>query len=147
IGPLMRPTPAQLEAFYWTARLGSLKEAARHLNLAQPSVSIRLRDLEEQFGRPLFDRSARTLTLNATGDALFPTAETIMREIDSIRALMHAGAAGAASGVVRIGLSETFAQACLAECISILRADHPAVSLDITVGTSGVLEQEVLSRA
>ena len=52
----MRFTLAQLEAFYWIATLGTVRDAARHLNLAQPTVSLRLRDLETAFGAVLFER-------------------------------------------------------------------------------------------
>jgi DNA-binding transcriptional LysR family regulator len=42
----MRFTIAQLEAFFWTARLGSLSKAASYLHMSQPTISLRLRDLE-----------------------------------------------------------------------------------------------------
>ena len=46
----MRFTIAQLEAFFWTAQLGSLSKASGHLHLAQPTISLRLRDLERTLG-------------------------------------------------------------------------------------------------
>ncbi len=57
----MRITLAQLEAFFWVARLGSVHMAARQLNLAQPTVSLRLRDLEARLGTALFERAGRGL--------------------------------------------------------------------------------------
>ena len=54
-------TLRQLEAFYWIARLGSFHAAARHLHVAQPSVSARVRELERHLGVPLFERSGRGL--------------------------------------------------------------------------------------
>jgi len=140
----MRPTTAQLEAFYWVARLGSVKEAARHLNLAQPTVSLRLQDLEAQFRRPLFDRSGRRLALASAGEALMTRAGSWMHELDGIRELIHGPSQ--AAGIVRIGLSETFAQVCLPSCMHQLARTFPAVRLDITVGTSGALEAQVVDR-
>jgi hypothetical protein len=46
----MHITLAQLEAFFWTARLDPVQQAAQQLNLAQPTVSLRLRDLQQQLG-------------------------------------------------------------------------------------------------
>ena len=47
----MRATLNQLEAFYWIARLGGFHAAATRLNLTQPTVSLRIRGLEEALGR------------------------------------------------------------------------------------------------
>ena len=46
----MRATLNQLEAFYWIARLGGFHAAATRLNLTQPTVSLRIRGLEEALG-------------------------------------------------------------------------------------------------
>lgn len=140
----MRPTTAQLETFFWTVRLGSVKEAARHLNLAQPTISLRLQELESQFRRPLFDRTGRRLTLTPVGDALLPRAAALIRELVGIRELI--GGSELVAGVVNVGLSETFAQICLAECMGLLARDAPALQLDVTVGTSAALEHQVVER-
>jgi DNA-binding transcriptional LysR family regulator len=63
----MRFTLAQLEAFHWIAKLGTVRDAARHLNLAQPTVSLRLRDLETALGALLFERLGRALRLTDEG--------------------------------------------------------------------------------
>ena len=48
---MSRITFAQIEAFYWIARLGTFREAARQLNVSQPTISLRIRDLERVLGR------------------------------------------------------------------------------------------------
>ena len=55
----MRLTLAQIETFYWIARLGSFHAAARRLSLTQPSISGRIRELELDLGCALFDRTGR----------------------------------------------------------------------------------------
>jgi len=140
----LRPTTAQLETFFWVARLGSVKEAARHLNLAQPTISLRLQELEAQFRRPLFERVSRRLSLTPTGDALLPRAVALIHELSGIRELI--GGATLAAGVVRLGLSETFAQICLPDCMKLLARERPALQLDIAVGTSAALENQVIER-
>lgn len=140
----MRPTTAQLETFFWVVRLGSVKEAARHLNLAQPTISLRLQELEAQFRTPLFERVSRRLSLTPTGDALLPRAVALIHELAGIRALI--GGATLAAGVVHVGLSETFAQICLPDCMKLLTREYPALQLDITVGTSAALESQVIDR-
>ena len=53
----MRYTLNQAEAFYWVAKLGSFRAAAAHLHLTQPTVSLRVRELEKNLGAELLDRS------------------------------------------------------------------------------------------
>ncbi|WP_147707645.1 helix-turn-helix domain-containing protein, partial [Microvirga massiliensis] len=76
----MRITLAHLEAFVWIARLGSVKEAARQLNLAQPTISLRLRDLEDETRTVLFERSSG-MRLTHEGEALLGHATTILSEV------------------------------------------------------------------
>lgn len=141
----MRPTTAQLETFFWIARLGSVKEAAQYLNLAQPTISLRLQELEAQFQRTLFERGGRRLVLTHAGEALLPRAAALIGELTGIRELIT-GEAQAASGVVRVGLSETFAHICLSDAMKLLARDLPGVQLDIAVGTSAELEHQVVDR-
>lgn len=59
----MRITLAQIKACASVARLGTVREAAFQLNLAQPTVSLRMRDLELTLGATLFERNGRGLQL------------------------------------------------------------------------------------
>ena len=52
--------------YFWTvAREGSVSAAARSLRIAQPTVSTQVKQLEEQLGERLFERSGRGLVLIA----------------------------------------------------------------------------------
>jgi DNA-binding transcriptional LysR family regulator len=53
----MRITLRQIEAFYWTAKLGSIHAAADHLNFSQPAVSARIKELEGALNLELFTRT------------------------------------------------------------------------------------------
>jgi DNA-binding transcriptional LysR family regulator len=140
----MRPSIAQLEAFYWVARLGSIKQAAQHLNMAQPTISLRISDFEEQLGYPVFEREHRKLTLTRQGERLLPRVTSIINELSGLR--QFAVNADDVAGLVRVGLTEAFAQTCLATCIKRLGRLFPEVQLDTTIGISTELEENVVSR-
>ena len=74
----MRLTLAQIETFYWIARLGSFHAAARQLCVTQPSVSGRIRELERELGCALFDRTGGRARLTETGKAIRQQAETML---------------------------------------------------------------------
>jgi DNA-binding transcriptional LysR family regulator len=138
---LMRLTLAQLEAFYWTARFGSVQRAARQLNLAQPTVSLRLKSLQEELGVAVFERSGWGIKLTRSGELLFGHARNVLDEIGRIRDRI--GSTDEVTGVVKVGVPETFAVACLPGLLQALARDHPALRLELTVSTSSDLEREV----
>jgi DNA-binding transcriptional LysR family regulator len=80
---MSRVTFAQLETFYWTVQLGSAQRAADHLNLAQPTVSLRLKELRSALGSELFEKSSRGLIVTAEGKAILPHISTILSEVSA----------------------------------------------------------------
>ncbi|MDK2758080.1 MAG: LysR family transcriptional regulator [Blastomonas fulva] len=59
---------------------GSFTRAAESIGIAQPSLSIGIRDLEERLGEPLFDRQRPAVRLTAAGNRLLPIARRINSE-------------------------------------------------------------------
>ncbi len=64
------PPLRSLEAFVRIAKLGSAKAAASELALSPPALSRRIKALEDFMGKPLFERKAQAMILNADGNAL-----------------------------------------------------------------------------
>jgi len=71
-----------LRCFLSVANLGSATRAAEAMGTVQPAVSRSLRELEEELGSPLFDRTANGLMLNAIGNTLFSFVSNGMGQID-----------------------------------------------------------------
>ena len=64
--------------YFWTvAKEGSIALACKKLNLAQPTISGQLRQLEESIGEKLFVKSGRSLALTDTGQVVYGYAEEI----------------------------------------------------------------------
>ncbi len=57
----------QLESFIAVAAIGSFRGAAEQLHVSQPTVSARIRALEDRLNRPLFDRTRSGVTLTSAG--------------------------------------------------------------------------------
>nr|WP_276604337.1 LysR family transcriptional regulator [Nannocystis pusilla] len=91
--------------YFWTvAREGGVAAASRRLRLSQSSISTQLRQLEEQLGQPLFDRSRRRMQLTEAGQTAFRYADEIFglgREMVDV--LQH----GSAGRSVRLALGLT----------------------------------------
>lgn len=134
----MSVTLAQLAAFVWTARLGTVHAAAARLNLAQPTVSLRLRELQGRLGRSLFQRDGRVLKLTADGALLV---EPAARMLDGA-ALLEECLSGPPpiAGRVAIGMQETFAIAALSPLLADLGGLYPDLRPELLVETSATLQ-------
>src|SRR5579872_5461163 len=112
----MRASLVQLETFFWVARLGSFHAAARHLRVTQPTISARIRELEEILAVTLFDRVRRRAEIT-------PAARDILRETRQIIALAdkierRLQARDSMRGLLRLGAVESVAMIALPELLS-----------------------------
>ena len=73
----MRPSLHQLRVFEAVARLRSFTAAAQELHLAQPTVSVQMRELAGHVGLPLFGQQGRRTTLTLAGEALLEAARSM----------------------------------------------------------------------
>ncbi|UUZ62187.1 LysR family transcriptional regulator [Polaromonas sp. P1-6] len=79
----------QLRDFVAIAREGGIRAAARHLDLAQPSLSKSVNALEIELGAPLFERRGSGSVLNNYGELFLRRAENVMSEIERARDEIH----------------------------------------------------------
>ena len=70
--------------------LGSLGQAARRLDISQPSASKRLAALERRLGLSLVDRSRRGSTLTATGRVVSDWSRRVLDEVDALHSGLEA---------------------------------------------------------
>ncbi|MBY6537712.1 LysR family transcriptional regulator [Rhodococcus sp. BP-349] len=71
-----------LRYFVAIADAGSVNAAATAVRVAQPSLSRQLRQLENELGVELFDRSGNRLTLSPAGHRLLGDARSLLRRAD-----------------------------------------------------------------
>ena len=72
----------ELISFYHTARLSSVSQAARLLDVGQPTVTAHLQRLEREIGASLFDRNRRPIKLTAQGNRLFELAHPLVSSVE-----------------------------------------------------------------
>lgn len=82
----MNITSRQLKAFLLTARHHSFSRAAEQLYITQSGMSVLIRELEEQLGFRLFDRTTRRVTLTEFGTKFLPIADRSLLELESAAA-------------------------------------------------------------
>jgi hypothetical protein len=74
-----------LRYFVAVAEELNFSAAARKLHMAASPLSQRIKDLEHELGRRLFDRSTHHVELTEAGAALLPIARDVLDRVGSIR--------------------------------------------------------------
>jgi DNA-binding transcriptional LysR family regulator len=137
----VRPTLDQLEALLWISRLGSFRAAAQHLNVSQPAISGRIRELELQIGAPLFDRSQSRPRITRRGSEVVRYAEQITRLSAGLAARL--GAQHALVGTFRMGVADSFAMTHLPALLTSFAQHHPAAQLELVIDFSVNLDRKL----
>ena len=71
----------QLRDLVAIVKHGSLRSAARHLELAQPALTRSIRTLERELGVTLFEREVRGMVLTAAGRLFYERAAMAMNQL------------------------------------------------------------------
>lgn len=105
-----------LRYFRVIANEGTLTGAAGKLGVAQSSLSVQLRQLEESVGQPLFHRQKKSLALTEAGRIALDYAETIFRSGEELLSVLKSLPVDKRK-VIRVGsvatLSRNFQLSCL----------------------------------
>lgn len=143
-------TLRQLRYFQALAQHGHFGHAAAMCSISQPAMSVQIRELEENLGVTLFERSARKVRLTPFGDELAVRVRDILGAVDELGELARA-TAGKVPDRLRIGIIPTVAPYLLPAMVTALTRLNPALDLHVretqTTGLLRALEQGTLDAA
>src|SRR5215468_665535 len=95
----------QLNTFLEVAKLGNFSRAAEKVLRSQPAVSAQIRQLEQEYGHKLFDRSAKSVRLTPAGEVILEYAQQMMAlRSRSLAAISERN--GMPAGTLSIGANE-----------------------------------------
>lgn len=118
---------------------GSVTRAGLRLGRTQPAVSLQLKRLEEQAGRPLFLRRGGRLGLTQAGEMVLAHARAMLKLNDDVRTRL---VDDEVDGLVRLGTPEDFATSRLPSVLARFAASHPRVDLEVQCDfTANLLER------
>ncbi|MEG1768460.1 MAG: LysR substrate-binding domain-containing protein [Comamonas sp.] len=124
---------SELKTFIAVCRYGTFAATGERIGLTQSAVSSQIKRLEESLGFALFDRTGRSATLNAAGQATLARAEQIQALYAQLADLPGETSA---SGLLRIGAIASAQPTLLARAIGALRRAHPQLRVHVTPGIS-----------
>lgn len=120
-----------LDAFLAVAEELHFGRAAKRLQMAQPPLSQRIRQLEKELGVQLFHRNTRSVRLTSAGESFLEPVRTVLDDLDTaVRAARSAGKGE--FGRVTIGFAGASSHETLPQLTRAVRAAHPGLELAMT---------------
>lgn len=125
-----------LRTFHAIVRFGQFLAASTFLNRSPSAVSLHVRRLESVAGGRLFERDNQAVILTPLGRRFALHTAELLRMHDQV---LDSFSNPAASGRVRLGISEEYAGALLQCTLPSLTTHFPHIELEIETGSSGRL--------
>lgn len=72
-----------LRTFVTAGKYENFRQTAERLYIAQPTVTVHIRHLEQDLGTQLFEKSGRNITLTKAGHYFLPHAQRILNDYDT----------------------------------------------------------------
>jgi len=107
---------------------GSITRAAVHLNVAQPSLSRQIRQLEDELGGHLFERSATGVRLTPAGERFAGMARDLVSRAEAAERAMDATTSGRAMPFTVVAPATTMADV-VAPFLATTGPDSPAITV------------------
>lgn len=124
-----------LNTFVQVAELNSFTRAAEKLGCSQPTVSLQIKQLEQEMGVQLFERIGHTVSLTDAGHNALAYAQRICQLSQEMAA--DATHPQVPSGIIRIAMADSLCAPLIINCFDEFHKLYPAISLHvIAAGTA-----------
>jgi DNA-binding transcriptional LysR family regulator len=120
----------QLRYFVVVAEEGSILRAARRLHVSQPPLSTQIKNLEQELGVRLLDRSHRGVALTVAGEVFFRASQTLLERLEQAkRETVRAGRGEA--GTLSVGFVSLADYGILPPALKNFRAALPLADVQL----------------
>jgi DNA-binding transcriptional LysR family regulator len=124
----------QAQAFVEVAERSSFAKAALHLGVSRSALSSTIRALEDALGVRLLNRNTRSVAMTEAGERMLaqlrPALENFQAALESAAAYRDKPA-----GTLRLTVPRPAAKALIEPMIGKFLSDHPAIVVEISVGS------------
>lgn len=138
------PTLQQLRYLVAVADQLNFSRAAELCNVAQPTLSMQLRALEERLGAQLVERSRARVSLTPVGRDVARRAREVIDSIEDIREVARRGDPDAPQASLRIGVVQTVGAYVLSVAMPGLRAAWPEMRVNVREERTETLIRQLL---
>lgn len=123
-------TLTRMRAFIDVVEAEGYSAAARKIGRSKALLSKYVRELEDELGALLLNRTTRQFSLTEAGHTYYQRATEIIREVENLQDAVR-DSSGGVKGRIKISAPRTFADAEIGRCLADFCIDHPDIILDI----------------
>jgi DNA-binding transcriptional LysR family regulator len=124
----------QVRYFVAVTETLSFRQASRQLHVSQPSLSVQIKQLEEELGVLLFRRSKRRVEITRAGEVFLSAAKEILLRLQQASAAAFHAESGEV-GTIRLGFIPTATFQILPRLLEKIRSTLPLVNVELREGT------------
>lgn len=135
----------QLEYLVALSQYESVSQAAEHLYVSQPTISLAIKELEHELGYPLMIRSNRGITFTDQGKAVLGKARFILKNVSDIKDIQPEQ--NTVSGSVMAGCTTPQCKSLMLEVLSEIRRTFPAIQFSFQGANSREILQMIKTGA
>lgn len=132
-----------LEIFLSVAKHLNYTRAGEEVNLSQPSVSVRIRQLENELGVKLFEQLGKKVALTEAGSVLIPHARRVITTIEDAQHAIDE-LQGLERGTLRIGASTTPGMYLIPQVIAHFKERYPKIDIHLGIRDTRQIEEGVI---
>lgn len=123
-------TLTRMRAFIAVVENEGFSSAARRIGRSKALLSKYVRELEDEVGALLLNRTTRQFSLTEAGHTYYRRAVEIVRDIDALQEMVRANREGV-SGRIKVSAPRTFADASIGQSLIDFVIANPEIDLDI----------------
>ncbi len=135
---------SQLRVFQAVAQTRSFTRAAEAVHLTQPGISKHIKQMEEYYGAPLFDRLGKKVALTQAGEILFAASQEVMASVEVAEQRIQE-LKGLLGGKLLLGTSFPIGVYILPGVLAAFRKKYPAVEVVLDISLSEKIYARVLA--
>lgn len=134
-----------MREFVVLAQTGNFMEAADLLYCSQSTLSKHIKNMEEELGVPLFDRTTRKVAVSGFGQILLPYAKQIAELEDKYTAILQSGIATDRE-ILTLGSIPALAQYKITDVLIDFKKSHPQSTVNVMQAGSVEMKKMVRQR-
>lgn len=136
----------QLRYFLAIVEEGSFSRAAQRVKVAQPALSMHVRNMEDFLGTKLLSRSSKGVVPTEEGELLVGRARTILADLEQIEEDVRSFGKEPA-GAVHLGLPGTISDILSVPLIARCRERYPGIKIIVAEAMSGFIREWLMTRS
>ena len=130
--PIRRLTLRQLKVFETVARLSGFSRAAKELHLAQPTVSLQVKQLADAIGMPLYEQIGKKIHITQAGALVRAAAENVSGAFERLE-MQLAELKGLKAGRLKVAVVTT-AKYFIPRLLGPFTRHYPGIDIAMDVG-------------